>query len=162
MSQDLTLPSGSDGMVNIRVGAIIRRGDKLLMMKDKRDGAYYTIGGRVQFGETAEEAIRREVEEELGFQLQPTSLAFIHENFFYGDYEKLGYNKLVYEICWYFLMETPENLEALLSSSRGEESENLSWISLDTSSLYYPQFFREELKKSFSGVKHLVSADARA
>lgn len=161
MKNDLTVPVGSDGMINIRVGAIIRKGNKLLMTQDPRDNAYYTIGGRVQFGETAKEAMERETEEELGFRIPVKGLAFIHENFFYGDYEKLGRKKLVYETCWYFLMDIPEDIEGLLASSKGEEAEKLHWIDIDTPSVYYPTFFRKELRKPFDGVKHFVSDERK-
>lgn len=157
MKEDLTVPVGKEGMVNIRVGAIIRKGDCLLLAKDKRDGAYYTIGGRVQMGESAEEAIQREVMEELGMVIPVKTLAYIHENFFFGDYEKLGYKKLVYEICWYFLMDSPEDLEERLLKTSGEMTKNLRWIPLSTEETYYPTFFREELDKPFMGLKHLVS-----
>lgn len=157
MEKDLTVPVGKDGMINIRVGAIIRKGDQLLLAKDKRDGAYYTLGGRVQLGETAEEAVKREVEEELGFPLEVKALSYIHENFFYGDYERLGYDKLVYEICWYFLMDVPENIDVLLKEREGEMTKSLSWLKIDTEEVYYPEFFREELNKSSVGLKHLVT-----
>ena len=53
MSNDLTLPIGN-GLVNIRVGAIIMKEGKLLMAGNDREDYLYTVGGRIQFGETAE------------------------------------------------------------------------------------------------------------
>lgn len=48
----------------------------------------YSVGGHIQFGETAEEAVAREVFEETGVKLEIDHLGFIHENFFYGGYAK--------------------------------------------------------------------------
>ena len=40
-----------DGILNIRVGAIIRKDGKILMVGNDRD-YLYSVGGRVKFGET--------------------------------------------------------------------------------------------------------------
>ena len=58
MPGDMTVPCG-DGLINIRVGAIIMKDGKLLMAGNRRVDYLYTIGGRVQFGETAEDPIQR-------------------------------------------------------------------------------------------------------
>ena len=77
-----------DGFINIRVGAIIMRDKEFLMVGNDRQDYLYSVGGRVKFGETAEEAVKREVFEETGVRMEVDRLGFIHENFFYGDYEK--------------------------------------------------------------------------
>ena len=43
-----------DGVVNIRVGAIILKDNKALMVKNSHDNFYYSVGGRIRFGETLE------------------------------------------------------------------------------------------------------------
>lgn len=50
---------------NFRVGAIIINDNKLLAMHDERSPYYYLPGGRVKLHEIAEEAIIREIQEEL-------------------------------------------------------------------------------------------------
>lgn len=47
---------------------------KILMVGNDRD-YLYSVGGRVKFGETAEEAVVREVLEETGVQMEMTALA---------------------------------------------------------------------------------------
>ena len=49
-----------DGFLNIRAGAIIMKDGELLMVSNDRD-YLYSVGGRLKFGETAEEAVVREV-----------------------------------------------------------------------------------------------------
>ena len=75
-------PPCEGGLVNLRVGAIILKDGKLLMARERRDPYLYSVGGRIQFGETAEEAVVREVEEETGVRLEIDRLGFVHENYF--------------------------------------------------------------------------------
>lgn len=82
---DLTLPAGS-GMVNIRVGAILMKGPQFLMAGNTGSDYLYSVGGRIKFGETAEEAVLREVYEETGYKLKVDRLGFIYENRFVCDW----------------------------------------------------------------------------
>ena len=66
---DLTFKTGY-GRFNYRVGAIILHNGKYLLMKNTEAPYVYSVGGRVHFGETTEEAVVREVFEETGVTLQ--------------------------------------------------------------------------------------------
>ena len=57
---DMCVPCG-DGILNIRVGAIIMKNGKALMVKSKFGDYCYSVGGRIRFGETAQDAVVREV-----------------------------------------------------------------------------------------------------
>lgn len=50
---------------NYRVCAMIISGDRILAMHDERSPYFYLPTGRVKMGETAEDAVIREVKEEL-------------------------------------------------------------------------------------------------
>ena len=69
MDPDMTVPCGS-GLINIRVGAIILKNGKFLMVGNDRNNYLYSVGGRLKFGETAEEAVKREVFEETGLKVK--------------------------------------------------------------------------------------------
>ena len=157
MATNMTLPCG-DGMVNLRVGAIIMKNGKILMSGNSVvPDLMYTVGGRIQFGETAEEAVLREVYEETGVRLEIDRLGFIHESYFVGDMPVV-HGKLVYEIAFYFYMKVPEDFEPV--SSRFEEDgrvDYLKWIDPDGPERYFPDFFRTELKKPEAGVKHFLT-----
>ena len=81
MSKDLCVKT-EDGILNIRVGAIIMKDGKFLMAGNDRFEHLYSVGGRVHFGETAEEAVVREVYEETGVKMEIDRLGFVHECFF--------------------------------------------------------------------------------
>ena len=101
---DMTVPCGN-GLVNIRVGAIIMKKDKIFMVANSKNPEYlYSVGGRIKFGETAEEAVIREVYEETGIQMEVDRLGFVHENYFYGDVDS-NLGKLIYEISFFFYMK---------------------------------------------------------
>ena len=54
--------------MNIRVGALIVKDGRILMVQSGHD-YLYSVGGRIKMGETAEEAIVREVLEETGVRM---------------------------------------------------------------------------------------------
>ena len=64
----------------VRATALIVEDGKLLVVEDE-DG-FYTIGGAIQVGERTEEAVIREVKEELGVKAQAGELSFVVENRF--------------------------------------------------------------------------------
>lgn len=64
------------------VGALIPRGDEILLVERGREplkGYWSLPGGVVEAGEGLEEAIRREVLEETGLDVQPESVVEIFE-----------------------------------------------------------------------------------
>lgn len=156
---DMCVPCG-DGLVNLRVGAIIQRNGELLMVGNTRDPYLYSVGGRIKMGETAQEAVAREVLEETGVRMEVDRLAYIHENYFRCDIPP-NVGKLVYELCFYFLMRVPADF-APICESRTQDgiSEFLRWVRPDTPIQLYPEFFRSELDHIGPNVKY-ISKDER-
>ena len=158
---DLTLPCG-ENLVNLRVGAIILKDGRFLMVGNKKRPHYlYSVGGRIQFGETAEEAVKREVLEELGIPMEIDRLGFVHENFFTADVPgKEG--KLVYEVSFFFYMKVPEDFTPISGSfTEDGQEEFLQWVSPEDPITYYPEFFRTELSNSSPGVKHILTDSSK-
>ncbi len=156
MKQDMRVPCDG-GILNIRVGGIIMRDGKLLMVGNDRSDYLYSVGGRIKFGETAEEAIVREILEETGVKMEIDRLGFVHENYFYGD-APANFGKLIYEISFFFYMKVPQDFAPISESFTEDQSrEFLKWVCLDEKIKMYPTFFKTELRKSSDTVKHFVS-----
>ena len=157
MNHDMSVPC-EDGMINLRVGAIIMRDGKFLMVGNNIRPQYlYSVGGRIKFGETAEEAVKREVFEETGYELEIDRLGFVHENYFYGD-AKTNFGKLIYEISFFYYMKVPDDFDPeCLSSTEDDSKEFLRWITPDEPVKYFPEFFKDELKEPAGNVKYFIT-----
>lgn len=156
MNKDMCVAC-DNGILNIRVGAIIMKDGKILMAGNERVDYLYSVGGRIKFGETAEEAVVREVFEETGVKMEIDRLGFVHENYFYGDSPtKLG--QLVYEISFFFYMKVPNDFAPISESFTEDNSvEHLRWVSLNDDVKMYTEFFRTELKRPTDSVKHFAT-----
>ena len=158
--RDLTVPCDT-GLINIRVCAIIMKNGKVLMAGNKNQDYLYTVGGRVQFGETSEDAIIREVSEETGMKLEIDRLGFIQENFFWADVTE-HIDKLVYEIDYYYYMKVPEDFEPVSKTfMEGDNEEFLRWVSPDEDIKMYPKFFRTELKDPSDKLIHIITDERK-
>ena len=159
MNKDMCVRLG-EGVINIRVGAIIIKDNKVLMVKNNKDDYYYSVGGRIQFEETAIQAIKREVKEELGFEMEVDRLGFICEAYFYGTVGD-DVERLIYETAYYFYMKIPEDF-TLDSKTFLEDGtpEYLEWVPIDTDKIIYPEFFKTELKNPSKEIKYII-ADER-
>jgi len=155
--QDLTFKT-SKGKFNYRVGAIIIRDQKLLMIKNDSAPYYYSVGGRVKLNETSEEAFVRETFEETGIELEIDRLAFIHEHFFQEEITREYYH----EISFFYLMKVPSNIN-FVCESFGEQGakEHLHWLPIEDLESYhlYPEFFKTKLSRSIRNIEHIISKE---
>ena len=97
---DISFESGNEKF-NYRVCAIILNDGKILAMHDERSPYFYLPGGRVKLGETAEDAVTREIEEELNITAKIVRPLWFNQGFFKEDVDGLHYH----EVCIYFLMD---------------------------------------------------------
>lgn len=156
MGKDMTVQC-DNGIINVRVGAIILQDGKILMVSNKRNDYFYSVGGRIQFGETAEQAIVREVLEETGVEMEIDRLGFVHENYFYGD-SPANLGKLIYELSFYFYMKVPKDFVLTCNSFTEDGSEEyLTWVSPDEKTKLFPAFFKTELNNPKTYVRHVVT-----
>jgi len=131
-----------------RAAAIIVENGCALFAYNKTDNYFYSIGGGVHHGETAEAAVIREIFEETGVYYEIDRLAIIHENFFKESGGILkGLN--CHEICFYFLMKPRGTQELHSSSMTHGVKEEMCWISIEDLDKHkaFPLFMKDYLAK---------------
>ncbi len=74
------------------VRAIIQQNGKILVCKNKEKNYYFFPGGHINFGESAERALRRELKEELYISIKTISFIGAIENIFME--EKIEHHEL--------------------------------------------------------------------
>lgn len=149
-----------NGLINIRVGAIIRCNNKILMVGNNKVDYLYSVGGRLKFGECAEDALKREIFEELGIELEIDHLGIIHENYFYkvDDDEK----KLVYEISYYYRM-IPVSTEISFPVNAQDDSkrEFFVWVDSEEKRRMHPSFLYKYAMEDNNNLIHLCTDERK-
>lgn len=106
--------------VRSTVVAVIERDRKILLVKRNTEpfNRYWALpGGHIDFGETAEEAVMREVKEETGLTFRPKFLGYRDE--IYPDINWYGE-----VLIFYGEAEGEENID-------GKEITDIKWFALD-------------------------------
>ncbi|MCL1987157.1 MAG: NUDIX domain-containing protein [Firmicutes bacterium] len=136
-----------------RTGAIIIEDNHVLIIKSDAVDYLYSVGGAVNHGEAAEDAIRREVYEETGVNYEIERLVFVYENIF----QENGLN--FHGIEFFFLMKPRGTREGLVCKSHGMDSakEHLHWLPLNGMDdvQLYPKFFKTRLHSLPLGIEML-------
>ena len=132
---------------NYRVCAIMISENRILAMHDERSPYFYLPGGRVMMGETAEQAVVREIQEELGVTPKIIRPLWLNQAFFTEDVDGLHYH----ELCIYFLMDISDT--NLLEKGRaftlteGKHIHAFEWLEFDRlkDEYFYPLFLKKEI-----------------
>ena len=132
---------------NYRVCAMIIYEGKILAMQDERSPYYYLPGGRVSLAERAEDAVIREVQEELGVTAKIVRPLWLNQGFFTEEVDNLRYH----ELCIYFLMDI-SNTNLLSRGNRfttneGNRTHTFEWLQFERlkDEYFYPLFLKEEI-----------------
>ena len=139
-----------DNRFNFRSAAVVIQDEHVLLHKAISDDFWALPGGRVEFFETSEDTIARELKEELGITAEVSRQLWYVENFF--NYK----GKNVHEVSNYFLTK-------LEPSSKINSERNFKGIEEDMDLIFRWVLIRKlneyVLKPSFliNGIKNLPS-----
>ena len=143
---DISFDQGNQKF-NYRVCAMIISENRILAMHDERSPYFYLPGGRVKMGETAEQAVVREIREELGVTMKIARPLWLNQAFFTEDVDGVRYH----ELCIYFLMDL-SNTDLLERGSgftltEGKHTHTFEWLAFDRlkDEYFYPIFLKKQI-----------------
>lgn len=118
---------------NYRVAGVAIHNGRILLDRNSRNNYWVLPGGHPEMMEPMVEALRREVHEEIGADVEVVRLLWIMENFFHK-------NKDIHELSFYFLMELPPSSPLLMGDGPFYGKEHgytltFQWFPLDENSL---------------------------
>jgi ADP-ribose pyrophosphatase YjhB (NUDIX family) len=152
----------SKAKFTFRVVGIALDKNRVLLHKAEKDDFWALPGGHVELREQAEDALKREMKEEIGVEIQVKRLVWVVENFF--EYEDTPYH----ELGLYFLIDLPSdsNLYDKNEPFIGyEEGVKLifQWHSLNDleNTPLYPTFLQKGLKSIPENIEHIVHIDTK-
>ena len=135
------------GRFNYRVCAVLLDRGRILAMHDERSPYFYLPGGRVRMGERAEDAVLREVREELGIEARIERPLWLSQSFFNEDVVRVDYH----ELCLYFLVDaSATDLLTRGDRFRGPELRHVhdfEWLPFERlkDEYFYPLFLKTEI-----------------
>ena len=146
IQQDFRTKVGNT-VFGVRATALIVKDNRLLVVEDEDD--FYTIGGAIQVDEATEDAVVREVKEELGVASKAVQLAFIVENRFEQD--GVSYHNIEF----HYLVDLLE--DAPLTMQEDEKSQPCEWIDLDKlqNTQLVPAFLKTALPNWDGQLRHI-------
>ena len=150
------------GRFNVRAAAVIVDRGRLLVMRDERSPYYYIPGGRIGFGESAEQAVLRELREELEIEAEAERLLWVVESFFTEEVD----NERYHELAYYFQVDVSktgllERGDEFTLTEGGRHRHVFSWMpfaEVETAYLY-PTFLRGRINRLPTATEHLVEVE---
>ena len=156
---DLTIDV-EDYKLNVRAAGVIIHNNKILLHRNAKSNHYALVGGRVAIGEDSENTIKREIQEELGKEIEITGYVSTIENFF--EMKGSKYHEILFVHKVEFTNEEDKKIEHTLKNIEGKEYLQYEWIELDKIDEYplLPQAVKDVLKENKFPV-HKINNDMK-
>ncbi len=109
----------------VGVGAVIIEDGKILLVKrgnEPNKGKWSIPGGLVRTGETLEEALKREIKEEIGVDIEIGEVACVTEEIFYDREGKVKYHYIIID----FFAEIKSG-----KITAGSDAKDVRWVSIE-------------------------------
>jgi ADP-ribose pyrophosphatase YjhB (NUDIX family) len=154
----LSLPGAQFGL---RTAAVALHEGYVLLHRSEIDDFWSLAGGRCELLETAEDAIRREMCEELGVEAQVVRLLWVLENFF--EHNGIAHH----ELGLYFLIDLGPDFAHYAPEISFEGTEDnlrlfFRWFPIDSLQKIrlYPTFLRDALRCLPEHTAYAIHRDA--
>ena len=156
---DLTIDV-EDYKLNVRAAGVIIHNNKILLHRNAKSNHYALVGGRVAIGEDSENTIKREIQEELGKEIEITGYVSTIENFF--EMKGSKYHEILFVHKVEFTNEEDKKIDHTLKNIEGKEHLQYEWIELDKIDEYplLPQAVKNVLKENKFPV-HKINNDMK-
>ena len=149
----------NDYNFKFRVSGLVIRNNKLLLVDMDDSGFLCLPGGYVELGETTEEAVKRELIEEIGKDVTIKKYLGVVENYFINKF-----SKKIHEISFYYTMDlVDKKLEqknfTLIENDKGHNIKlDFKWIDLDEIDKFdiSPKFLKDLFKNNNLEFNHLI------
>lgn len=125
---DLTIDIG-DYRLNVRAAALIIHNNKILTHRNINKDHYCIPGGRIEIGESSEETVKREIQEELGKKIKIEKYITTIENFF--EYEGKKYHEIYFLYKAEFKNEEDKKIDYKMQNKEGKDYLQYHWLDLD-------------------------------
>lgn len=148
----------NDYKLNVRAACVIKHNNKILVHKNINSNHYCLIGGRVKIGEDSETTIKREVEEEIGKQIEITGYIATIENFF--EMKGSKYHEILFVHKAEFVDKEDKKIEYTLKNTEGEDWLKYEWLDISKIDEYplLPTSIKSVLKENKFPV-HKINKD---
>lgn len=140
--------------ISYRAAALIIRDNNLLMAKNINHSCYYIVGGGIEFNESSEEAVIRELIEETGERFEIEKLVFVQERFCKVSLQNH------HEIVFFYLMKDNPNIKINDNAYTDQGTmETLHWLPIKKLSEYdiAPEFLKTKSLENFEKIEHIIS-----
>lgn len=143
-----------------RVAALIIEDGCVLLACNSKATYFYTIGGGVHLGETSQQAVEREVMEEIGVPYKVDRLVAVHENFFHDTSASVLNKYDSHEVAFVYLMKSrgtkqlPEHQSFCIDGR-----EYARWIAISDlpNHTHFPVFLQDLATNLPNAVQHFVT-----
>lgn len=154
---DLTIKV-EDYKLNVRAAGIIIHNNKVLTHRNINSNHYTFIGGRVEIGEDSASTVKREIEEEIGKEVEIIEHGGVIENFF--EMQGTKYHEMLFMHRAEFVDEEDQKIEYTLKNREGKDYLQYEWIDIDHLDDYpiKPAIIKEILKQGKFPV-HMINKD---